>query len=139
MVGATSSSATFGVGATTGSDETTVSSSAAFFLAVLATGFSTSSVGVSSVFFFAAFLGRVEESIADKSILLITLGASISGATVFSTVGAFTSGAGAAATGASTTGSSLRTFLSSFLAKERSSSSLFFLGSACAATLGIST
>ena len=140
MVGATSSIGAAGAGAaTTGSDETTVSSSAAFFLAVLATGFSTSSVGVSSVFFFAAFLGRVEESIADKSILLITLGASISGATVFSTVGAFTSGAGAAATGASTTGSSLRTFLSSFLAKERSSSSLFFLGSACAATLGIST
>ncbi len=94
--------------------------------AVLATGFSTSSAGASSVFFFAVFLGRVEESIADKSILWITFGASISGATVFSTAGAFTSGAGGADATTSATGSSLRTFLSSFLAKERSSSSLFF-------------
>ena len=136
MVGGASSS-TFGAAAT--GSGTAGASSATFFLSVLAAGFSTSCAGASSVFFFAAFLGRVEESMADKSILLITFGASISGATVFSTSGAFTSGVGAGATGASTTGSSLRTFLSSFLAKERSSSSLFFLGSACAATLGIST
>ena len=71
MVGATSSIGAAGAGAgaaTTGSG-TTTSSSATFFLAVLAAGFSTSSVGASSVFFFAVFLGRVEESIADKSIL----------------------------------------------------------------------
>ena len=138
MVGGASSSLTFGAGATTGSG-TTAFTSSAFFLDGLAAGFATSSAGVSSAFFFAAFLGRVDESMADKSILLITFGASISGATVFSTAVAFTSGADGAGAGTSATGSSLRTFLSSFLAKERSSSSLFFLGSACAATLGIST
>ena len=39
-----------------------------------------SSAGCSSFFLGAAFLGRVEESMAERSILFMTLGASISGA-----------------------------------------------------------
>lgn len=39
--------------------------------------------GVGGSCFFTGFLGRVEESIEDKSILLMTLGPSISGVSIF--------------------------------------------------------
>ncbi len=81
MVGPASSS-----GLATGAGVKTVvgaSTGSSAFLA-LATGFASAlGCSVVSSFFLADFLGRVDESIAERSILLITLVPSSSGASIF--------------------------------------------------------
>src|SRR5690606_25344647 len=98
----------------------------------------------SSVFFLAAFLGRVEESIALRSILSSILGPSISGASILVISGCGGSGAGFEAGGASVSGISAETvasfsgcfFFTSFLNKISSSS--FFFRPSITLPLGIS-
>ena len=154
MVGPASSSCTTGAGGCGitvgwGASILTSASSASVFFA-LAAGFVSvcgSASGSFSSFFLADFFGRVEESIVERSILLITVVPSSSGASILTcsaTAGAATSttgcstGFGASATGSAAFGSSLATgFFSSFL-NVISSSSFFFLGSACP-PFGIST
>ena len=109
------------------------------------------SAGVVS--FFVDFFGRVEESIKSRSILSSTFGDSISGAFIFETADSFvssfatgsfvssfagTSTGTTSATGAATGTSSLAAALgfSSFFFIDRSSSSLFFLGSLAPTPLG---
>ena len=156
IVGASSfaSSSAAGAASSCGAVATgSASGSAFFFLA----GFTSSAAGVSAassslLFFFAPFLGRVEESIALRSILSITFGASISGASILESSGwplfsattgssffssrffssGFFSSTGGAATGfiSSLKGSGafsilISYFFGSFLNKTASSSFLF--------------
>src|SRR5690606_17288713 len=104
---------------------------------------------LSSVFFLIAFLGRVEESMALRSILSNILGPSISGASILVISGCGGSGAGFGAGGTSgsaagATGISADTvasfsacfFFTSFLTKISSSS--FFFRPSITLPLGIS-
>ena len=116
-----------------GFTSSTTGSTTSSFLPFFFAGFFSSFASIFSSFFFDSFLGLVEESIVERSILLITLGPSSSGISVFtssgSATGCSTTTGGA---GASSFGSSFFTgFFSSFsFLKIISSSSFFFLRSA---------
>ena len=133
-------SITAGKSSATGSSCATIFSSSSSFLLFLAfpfTGFSfADDFSITSSFFvLAVFLGRVEESIAERSIFLITFGFSISGAPAFITSSLFSLiAAGFTSAAVSSSFSFFTGFndgFSSFL-KLISSSSFFFFASACA-------
>jgi len=98
-------------------------SSAGFFFFFVVSSFAVSSFLAVAAF---DFLGRVEDSMALKSILSITLGCSISGASIFATSFFSFLGSGLVSTAA---GSTVFWGFSSFFFIERSSSSFFFLAS----------